>query len=63
MDKHAYRVGEAARLISISRSKLYELIGAGLVPTHKLGRITLVLHDDLMRLFSRGKNPPPTSDA
>jgi hypothetical protein len=32
MAKHANRVGEAARLISISRSELCELISAGLVP-------------------------------
>lgn len=63
MPKHAYRVGEAARFISISRSKLYELIKAGIVPTHKIGRITLILHDDLVAIFKLGASAAPTLGA
>ena len=36
-DRLAYRVGEAAQMIGISRSKMYELIASGNVPTIKIG--------------------------
>jgi excisionase family DNA binding protein len=50
MNKHAYSVDEAARLFSLSRSKLYELKKAGLLRFHKIGRRTLIFHADLMAL-------------
>jgi len=36
------RVREACRLTGIGRSKLYELIGSGDIPTIKVGSITLI---------------------
>lgn len=38
----AVRIPEACRLTGIGRSKLYELIRAGEIPTIKVGTITLV---------------------
>ena len=36
------RVPEAARMLSIGRSTLYQLIGSGAISTVKAGRATLV---------------------
>lgn len=36
------RVKEACRLTGIGRSKFYELIGSGDIPTIKVGSITLI---------------------
>jgi excisionase family DNA binding protein len=37
-EKLAYRVAEAARLLSLSRSTVYELIAIGDIPSVRLGR-------------------------
>ncbi len=46
-------------MIGISRSKLYELIGAGEVETVKLGSATLVIVDSLRALVERRRRPAP----
>ncbi|WP_426386933.1 helix-turn-helix domain-containing protein [Sphingobium sp. R-21] len=47
------RVNEAARMIGVGRTKLYELIAAGEVKTVKLGKATRIttasLHDLVRR--------------
>ena len=47
------RIDQAGRMIGISRTKLYELIGAGEVETIKLGRATLVIVESLRALVQR----------
>jgi excisionase family DNA binding protein len=46
----AYRVGEAAALVGISRSMVYKLIAGGRLKTFKIGRCTLV-SDETIRAF------------
>ena len=51
-DPICVRVNEAARMIGVGRTKLYELIAAGEVETVKLGkatRITTASMHDLVR--------------
>ncbi|WHO37638.1 helix-turn-helix domain-containing protein [Sphingobium sp. AP49] len=52
-DPICVRVNEAARMIGVGRTKLYELIAAGEVETVKLGRATRIttasLHDLVRR--------------
>ncbi|RJG57282.1 DNA-binding protein [Sphingobium terrigena] len=52
-DPICVRVNEAARMISVGRTKLYELIAAGEVETVKLGKATRIttasLHDLVRR--------------
>lgn len=45
------RISVAVKLTGISRSRLYELIGAGQIETIKVGRSTLVLYRSLKRLI------------
>ncbi|WP_432423416.1 helix-turn-helix domain-containing protein [Sphingomonas lycopersici] len=47
------RVPEAARLLGISRSRIYELITSGDIETVKLGRATLVPVSGLHALIDR----------
>lgn len=49
------RVPEAARLLGISRSRIYELITSGDIETVKLGRATLVPVAGLHALIDRLK--------
>lgn len=53
VDPICVRVNEAARMIGVGRTKLYELIAAGEVETVKLGKSTRVttasLHDLVRR--------------
>lgn len=42
LDRELVNIPEAARLACISRSKLYEFIGAGELPTVKIGKRRLV---------------------
>lgn len=44
--KGAYRPAEFERRYGIGHTKLYQLIGSGQVPTRKLGRATVILHED-----------------
>jgi excisionase family DNA binding protein len=44
----AYRPAEAAVALGIGRSRLYELLQAGMIPTRKLGPSTLILRADLL---------------
>ncbi|MET0309341.1 MAG: helix-turn-helix domain-containing protein [Sphingomonas sp.] len=47
------RIREACRLTGIGRSKLYDLIAAGEIETIKIGVITLVPVDGLLRFLER----------
>ena len=42
MDKKAYSVAEAAPILGISRTTLYELIDEGLIDTYSIGSKTLI---------------------
>ena len=46
-DRITVRVREACRITGIGRSKLYELIASGDIPTVKVGAITLIPIDGL----------------
>jgi excisionase family DNA binding protein len=52
-DPICVRVNEAARMIGVGRTKLYELIAAGEIETVKLGKATRIttasLHDLVRR--------------
>ena len=52
-DQICVRVNDAARMIGVGRTKLYELIAAGEVETIKLGKATRIttasLHDLVRR--------------
>ena len=47
------RVPEAARMLSIGRSTLYQLIGSGAISTVKAGRATLVPLDSIRAYVMR----------
>lgn len=44
----AYRVKDAARLLGMGKSKLFELIADGRLPARKIGSATLILRTDLI---------------
>jgi excisionase family DNA binding protein len=50
----AVRPDQVAEMLAISRAKVYELLGAGALPSFKIGRVRLILvtdvHDYLRRL-------------
>ena len=52
------RVNDAARLIGVGRTKLYELIATGEVDTVKLGKSTRVLTASLHDLMRRRREAP-----
>jgi excisionase family DNA binding protein len=49
----AYSVVDAARVLGIGKSKLYELVKQGEIETIKIGSRTLVLHDQLAAFVDR----------
>jgi len=59
----AVRIEQARRMIGISRTKLYELIGTGEVETIKLGRATLLLVESLRALVERRRLAPNAGSA
>ena len=42
MEKQAYSVAEAATNLSVSKTTLYELVKAGVIPTFSIGTKTLI---------------------
>lgn len=50
----AYSINDAASAIGIGRTTLYSLIQTGRLPIVKVGKRTLVRHDDLMTLIDQG---------
>ena len=51
------RINDAARMIGVGRTKLYELIADGEVKTVKLGKSTRVITASLHRLVMRQRGP------
>ena len=47
------RINEAARMIGIGRTKLYELISSGELETVKIGKATRITTASLRRLVER----------
>ena len=43
----ALSIREAVAVANVGRSSIYEAIAAGRLPARKLGKRTLILHDDL----------------
>jgi excisionase family DNA binding protein len=60
--KLAYRISEAAQIISVSRKTIYRLIAAGRLKTIYLGRVRLVPATALRALIETGTgtNKVPT---
>ena len=52
-DPICVRVNEAARMIGVGRTKLYELIAAGEIETVKLGKATRITTASLHELVRR----------
>lgn len=43
----AYSIPELLAVIRLGRTRVYELINSGALPARRVGRRTLVLHEDL----------------
>lgn len=54
LQRLAYSVAEAAAVIDISRSKLYELLGSGELQSIKIAGRRLIRHSDLLSLLKLG---------
>lgn len=51
-ENKTHSITETARLLGIGRSTLYVLIKDGRLPARKLGKRTLILHEDLERFIA-----------
>ena len=54
---------EAAEALGISRSKLYQLLAAGVIPSLRLGSIIRVPAEGLRRWVERRSQPQPPSES
>lgn len=57
IDPICVKINDAARMIGVGRTKLYELIASGEVETVKLGKSTRVITASLHRLVMRQRRP------
>ena len=55
MARLLHTINDTLDLLGIGRSMLYELMAAGDIPTVKIGRRTLIAHDELERYIERLK--------
>jgi len=56
--KLLHPIPEAQAQLGIGRSMLYELIASGAIQTVKIGRRTLIAHDELTRYVSNLQGQP-----
>ena len=54
--KLAYRPGEVVKASGIARSTVYFLMNTGELPTFRIGKTTLTLHEDLVELLRQRAN-------
>lgn len=57
-DQLAYRVKDAARLMGVGRSKVFELIREGHLPARKVGGATVVLRADIVAFLNGAPRTP-----
>jgi excisionase family DNA binding protein len=50
-DRLAYRVPEVCRMLGISRATFYRRVGSGEMSIKKLGGVSLVTRESLVRMF------------
>ncbi|MBI1685390.1 helix-turn-helix domain-containing protein [Caulobacter hibisci] len=60
-ERLAYRIKEAAEVLAISRSRLYELVAAGEIRVLKDGSRTLVRRSELQAYLDRLETAPNSS--
>lgn len=58
VDPICVRVNDAARMIGVGRTKLYELIASGEIETVKLGKATRITTASLQELVRRRREFP-----
>ena len=58
LDPICIRVNDAARMIGVGRTKLYELIASGEIETVKLGKATRITTASLQELIRRRREFP-----
>lgn len=58
LDPICVRVNDAARMIGVGRTKLYELIASGEIETVKLGKATRITTASLQELVRRRREFP-----
>lgn len=54
--KLSYNIDEVCQICSIGRTKLYQMIADNYLPAKKLGKRTLILHDDLVAFMGGLEN-------
>ncbi len=59
----AYRPGDAAHVLGVSRSTIYQMMADGRLAARHLGGATLIAHEDLMRVFQDAPLTPHTKFA
>jgi len=57
LQKLAYSIADAVKVTGVGRSRLYELIKSGDIPTRKCGARTLIRHQDLQAFIDALPNP------
>jgi excisionase family DNA binding protein len=55
----ALSIKDAAKRLSISRSRLYELLSTGLIAARKIGRRTVILESEISRFLESCPVAPP----
>ena len=55
MKKYAYSVNETAEALSLGKTKLYELLQSGEIPTFNVGKKRLIAATDLERFVEARK--------
>ncbi|GEL44582.1 hypothetical protein MEX01_51730 [Methylorubrum extorquens] len=59
----AYRPGDAARVLGVSRATIYKMMADGKLEARHLGGATLIAHAELVRVFESAPLTPHTKFA
>ena len=61
IERIAYRPGEAAQAVGVSRTRMYELINSGEIPSLKVGGVRRVPVDKLREWIARNSGDGPAA--
>ena len=63
MQPLAYRVPDAAKMLGIGRSTVFEMIRSGKLDAKKIGAATVVTHDSILRAYQNAELADATKRA
>jgi excisionase family DNA binding protein len=61
MDKQLYSTEEAAEILGVTSQRVRQMIGEGVLPSVKVGKVNLITSEGIKRARTRKQKPGPAA--